>query len=100
MSDSIHRTQSKNDTQSFLGHLVYISAYILNFCLISAQITQLLTEGGTFQLAPELQHAFEGFQYIELEFIIKFITLHPFQNGLSTKITTDASMTAIGAPLW
>lgn len=51
-------------------------------------------------MAPECQHAFEELQYIELEIMIKFMTLHPFKNGLFTKITTDVGKTAVGATLW
>ena len=93
---SIPRPQSKKDVQSFLGHSAYISAFVLNLSLISAPLTPLLKKDARFLWTPKCQHAFEELQDIEL----KFMTLHPLQSGLPTKITTNASNTAVGAALW
>ncbi|XP_018496364.1 uncharacterized protein LOC108864704 [Galendromus occidentalis] len=82
------------ELRSFLGLASYYRRFIKNFAAMAAPLYELLTDT-TFDWSKKHQQVFENIK----EVITKEPVLCHYQDGLETRLQTDASGTGLGAVL-
>lgn len=89
--------KSTTDVRSFHGLASYYRKFIKGFSAISAPLTALTGSLSRFEWTPEAAASFEALKTA----ITSPPVLQPFNDapGIQTRVTTDASGTAIGAEL-
>lgn len=92
----ISAPRCKKDIQYFLGHTGFLNDFIPNYSQITTPLTDLLRKDVNFNWNTECQEAFNKLK----NDLNRQLTLNFFDRNLPTKISCDASNSAIGMALW
>ena len=91
----LERPRKLSQLQTFLGMVVYFSAFILYYASVCAPLFQLLRKGCKWHWGAEQEHAFQA---AKTALRVSLVLGHPME-GLPYRLYTDASDEALGCSL-